>query len=203
MKPWLDRVIDAASRLSTFAVWVCGILLFGTAGLIGAEVLLRKLFRISFQGATEISGYVLAACTAWALADALFRKGHVRVDLVLRRLHVRARALLDLLALLMITLFALPLSYFAYRVVANSWVRGATANTTVATPLWIPQGVWMAGLIWFGLVVVLVVWRVAVALARRDYRTVARIAGIGSLDDDAASANPATSREGVDPWSSQ
>ncbi|BAS27936.1 TRAP transporter small permease subunit [Limnochorda pilosa] len=184
MNLWLDRTIEAARRLSRFAVWVCGVALFGTAGLIGVEVLVRKLFRISTQGATEISGYVLAACTAWALADALLAKSHVRVDLVLRRVGRRTRAFLDLVALLMLALFVAPLAHFAFRVVTLSVTRGATANTTLATPLWIPQGIWTVGIVWFLLIIVLLILRVAIAIGRGDHEAAARVAGIASLDDE-------------------
>lgn len=178
MAGWLDRILDAASSLSRVAAWVCGALLLGAAGWVGVEVLVRKLFGISTQGSTEISGYVLAVCTAWSLSYTLLRKGHVRVDVVAARLPQKGRAALHLLALLVLAVFSLPLAYFGWGVAWASFAHGTTANTALRTPLWIPQGVWMAGLVLFAVVVVLLTIKTIGLMLRGDYVNVEKVAGL-------------------------
>ena len=187
MMGWLDRLLDVASGLSRVAAWVCGALLLGAAGWMGVEVLVRKLFGISTQGSTEISSYVLAIITSWSLLYTLLRKGHVRVDVVTARLPLKGRSALHLLALLVLALFSVPLAYFGWGVTWASLVNRTTANTALRTPLWIPQGLWMAGLVVFALGVVLLTIKVAVLMLRHEYTSVERLVGLpGEYDANEA-----------------
>ncbi|EJC60865.1 hypothetical protein QWA_17890, partial [Alcaligenes faecalis subsp. faecalis NCIB 8687] len=52
---------------------------------------------------------------------------------------------------------------------------GATANTAMGTPLWIPQFLWVGGLIWLCVVLALMLLRSRLALITGD------LAGIRSL----------------------
>lgn len=146
----LLKYMECCSRVS---VWISGILLFATAFMIAVEVLLRKIFAVSMGGADEISSYVLAVTCSWSLGYALFQKAHVRIDLIYIRLSARVQALLDALALLMFLIYMSTLSYFAFFVLKRSIDRGSTANTPLQTPLWIPQGIWFLGLVFFTLII--------------------------------------------------
>ena len=56
--------------------------------------------------------------------------------------------------------------------------------TTLTTPLWIPQLFWLSGLIFFMISLVFVlVWSVS-ALFRWDLRTVRRVAGVLSVEEE-------------------
>ena len=90
-------------------------MLFAAAGLVTAEVLLRKglgfVFGSSFvfSGSDEISAYLFAVGTSWSMAHVLVNRGHVRIDALYGRLSARVRALLDLFALLALGLFVAAL----------------------------------------------------------------------------------------------
>jgi hypothetical protein len=54
---------------------------------------------------------------------------------------------LDWLALVAMGVFAATLTWYAAQVANDSWVAAARANTPLATPLWMPQALWCAGLL--------------------------------------------------------
>ncbi|XOT97938.1 TRAP transporter small permease, partial [Alcaligenes pakistanensis] len=45
-----------------------------------------------------------------------------------------------------------------------SWTNQSTANTAMGTPLWIPQFLWVAGLVWLCVVLALMLLRSSLAL---------------------------------------
>ena len=54
------------------------------------------------------------------------------------------------------------------------------------TPLYIPQGLWLAGLCWMCLVLALMLLRASIALASGDTDAVKAIAGVRSAKEEAA-----------------
>ena len=143
----MERLIRRTDRFSTWSAWAGGGILFATAILIAVEVVLRKLFAISMGGADELSNYALAISTSWTFGYALLRKAHIRIDVCYVHLPQRVRQALDLLCLTLFGVCALVVSYFAFRVLLTSIQRSSIANTPLATPLWIPQGLWFAGIL--------------------------------------------------------
>src|SRR5690606_4691705 len=140
----LDALLRAADRVSHWAVWGGGILMLLAAFLVSAEVLLRKFLLITIGGADELSGYAFAIGTAWALSFTLLRRAHVRVDVLYGVLPQRLRAVLDIAALMSLALFAALLAWHAAAMWETSWTFAAGATTPLQTPLWIPQGLWVA-----------------------------------------------------------
>lgn len=182
----LDRYLAVMSAVSRVALWVGGALVFASAILIGIEVVARKAFLYSLGGADELSGYAVAIGTALGLAGTLLDRAHVRVDALYERLPSRLQTWLDLLALLAITVFVAFLADRAVMVLQDSLRFDARATTPLATPLWIPQSAWVAGLMLFLLVVIPLSLRVVLALVTGDLATVRRLAGARSVQEDAA-----------------
>lgn len=178
------RTLTAVRALSRLGVWVGGFLLFGASFFIGIDVLLRKLFAISISGANELSQYALAISTAFALSYALFHKAHIRVDVLYSRLSDRAQSFLDLLSLVMMLLFMGPLSYYAFGVFQTSLERDSMANTPLATPLWIPQGLWALGLAFFTFTVALILIATARFLLRGDLIAAQELASATTMDEE-------------------
>jgi len=180
----LDWLLHRATWISRLGVWAGGILLMAAVVMIVAEILMRRTIGWSFRGAHELSGYVLAISSAWSFAFALQEKAHIRVDVLYVRLQPRWRALLDLLALTLLGLFMLVLVQQAYSVLATSILRNSTANTPLATPMWIPQVLWWSGLTWFAIVTVLLWLRVLFALTAGDVARVQELAGSRTLEEE-------------------
>lgn len=123
--------------------------LFALSVLVGFEVVARKLFAFSLKGVDEIGGYVLAVASAVGFIYALVQHGHIRVNVAFRYLGPRLRALLHLAAYATLAAFAALLAWRGVSVWSRSISLDAVAPTPLATPLWIPQGAWILGLIVF------------------------------------------------------
>ena len=158
-------------------------MMLAAAVVIGIEVVLRKMFLISLGGADEMASYALAIGTVWALSFALIERAHIRVDVLYMRLPNRIAATFDILALVSVVAFAGVLTWFATHVWSTSWSFGSTANTPIGTPLWIPQGLWVLGLVVFVLTAIVLTWRTSAAFLAGDIASVSRIAGTRSIKE--------------------
>jgi TRAP-type C4-dicarboxylate transport system permease small subunit len=180
----MNKVLAFTEILNRVGVWVGGILLFLTSGMIAVEVVLRKLFSISMGGSDELSSYVLAISCSWAFGFALLRKAHIRIDILYTRLPEKVRSVLDVLSLLTFLVYLTPLVYFAYWVVETSVVRHSKANTPLQTPLWIPQGLWLAGLTVFLFTIVVLLVGTVIRLAKRDVTGAQQLSGPHTLEEE-------------------
>ena len=182
----LGRLLGYAEKMSRVAVWVGGGLTIASVLLITFDVLARRFFGFNTGGADELSSYAFAISTAWALAFATLQRANVRVDVIYQYLPIRIAAFLDWLSLVALGVFMVFLTFYAYDVVGMSWARNSTANTIMATPLWIPQGLWLLGLAWMCIVVALMLIRASAAMVTGDIDTLKAICGVRSAQEEAA-----------------
>jgi TRAP-type C4-dicarboxylate transport system permease small subunit len=182
----LSRLLALAGTVSRSAVWVGGALTLASVLLIAYDVIVRRLFGISMGGSDELSGYVFAMSTSWAFAFAALERANVRVDVLYKHLPPRVGALLDWVALVTLGVFAVYLTNYAYDVAMTSWSQKAAANTPLATPLWVPQTLWVLGLAWFCVVLALMLVRASVALVSGDIDALKAVCGVLSAQEEAA-----------------
>jgi TRAP-type mannitol/chloroaromatic compound transport system permease small subunit len=171
----LQRVLD---RLCEQLVVLGGWLLVASAIFVSVEVIARKVFLVSLDGANEMSSYVVAITSAWAFSYALIERGHIRIDAVYSHLSERNRALIDVLAAATLAAFAALLVWFSFRLLEFAWVNETRANTTLRTPMWAPLLLWYLGLVLFLLMSVVSTLRAAAAWRAGDFAAVRRIAGM-------------------------
>lgn len=174
-----------ANALSRWAVWAGGALTIASVLLISFDVLARKFLGFNTGGADELSSYAFAISTSWSLAFATLQRANVRVDVIYHLLPARLAAFLDWVSLVALGVFLTFLTWYAVDVVAASWVQNSAANTTLATPLWIPQGLWFIGLVWMCVVLALMLVRASVALVTGDIPTLQEICGVRSAQEEA------------------
>lgn len=180
----MDPLLGIARRIARIGVWFGGSLVILAAFVISFDVLIRKLFDLSIGGASELSGYVLAISTAWSLALTLLDRAHIRIDTVYVLLPTRLCAALDMLALLAFVVFAGFITVQGYGVFLQSAQLNSHSLTPLATPLVVPQLLWIAGLAFFLLVASLLLVRAALALVTGDLETVRRIASSGTASEE-------------------
>lgn len=180
----LNRIQPFFELVARIGAWFGGILLFLSVVLICIEVILRKVFTISLGGAEELSSYTLALSTSWGLAYALLRKAHIRIDVLYIRIPPGLRSVLDVASFIMLTIYMLPLTYFAFDVLQTSIARHSTANTPLGTPLWIPQSLWFAGLAVFTLTVLFTLTATVLALVGGDPGMARKLAGMSTLEEE-------------------
>jgi TRAP-type C4-dicarboxylate transport system permease small subunit len=177
-------VVKLTKDISRMAAWFSGLLLFLASVMIAIEVILRKAFAVSIGGADELSSYALAISCTWGFSYALFKKSHIRIDVLYCRLPLAGQAGLDLLAHLLLLVYMAILSYFAFLVVNTSMVKHSAANTPLATPLWIPQSLWFAGILWFSFSILVVIGAACYHWATKNHAKAREIAGISTLDEE-------------------
>ena len=89
----------------------------------------------------EISGYLLAIAATWGSAFALRTGGHVRIDVMFPYLARGLRRAVDVLAQLLMALFAALISWKIWALVVDSLETDARSSTYLLTPLYVPQGI--------------------------------------------------------------
>lgn len=108
------------------------------------------------------------------------------MDVLYKHLPVRVGAALDWLALVALGVFAVHLSWYAWGVGMTSWAQKAASNTPLATPLWVPQALWVLGLAWFCVVLAVMLLRASVALVGGDIASLKAVCGVVSSEEEAA-----------------
>ncbi|MCV2866303.1 TRAP transporter small permease subunit [Albidovulum sediminicola] len=178
------RFLALGERISRIAVWIGGLMIVLTAGLITAEVLLRKIANISTGGADELSGYALAVGSSWSMGFALLRRAHVRVDALYGQFSATPRAWLDCLAILAMTGFALVLTWFCAGVLQESITLGARSTTTLSIPLWLPQGLWITGFLIFSALGLILSFHAVLALLAGKAERVRHLVGSRTAEEE-------------------
>lgn len=182
-KTWAP--LHYANVLSQYAVWAAGALIIASVLLICFDVIARKFWGFNTGGADELSSFAFAISTSWALAFATLQRANVRVDVLYQLLPVKVAALLDWLSVVALGVFMVFLTWYAKDVLSASWIQDSAANSTMATPLWIPQGLWFLGLLWMCLVMTLMLVRSSYLLVTGDLAALQDLCGVRSAQEEA------------------
>ena len=150
-----DSVSRGLTRVCDWTVIACGWWLIALSVMTCVEMLGRKLFSFSMQGIDEIGSYTYGIVGAFGFAYTLITRSHTRVDFLLSRFPMKTRALLNLLAMLSLAALSMLCLWRGWHVVVESIELHSTAATPLATPMWIPQSIWLGGYLMFALVAVL------------------------------------------------
>jgi TRAP-type C4-dicarboxylate transport system permease small subunit len=169
--------------VTRLAAILCGWWLLAFSALTAIEIFGRKFFGFSLQGIDEIGGYSLAVVTAFGFSYALLNRSHTRMDGLLNRLPGLARSLLNIVAALTIAATAVFATWRGYAELNDSLEFMSVANSPLQTPLWIPQGLWVLGLMLFAIVSVALALH-AVWLGLTDRRRLNRFYGPLTLQEE-------------------
>ena len=173
MKALLSFLQRVNERLAVAA----GLLLLVSVTVTLFDIVTRP-FGLSLGGTDELSGYAMAIATSWGVSYALTSLAHVRIDLVRTRCSSRLQALFDMVAILSLAGVATIIAYRGWPVLSKTIETNATANTTLETPLWIPQSLWFAGWVWFALSALVLAVCVVVFIASGKSEEVQDVAGM-------------------------
>src|SRR5690625_935127 len=151
----MDRLftltVNIFKPLSKLVVIIAGYALVILSFMITYDVISRKLFNTSSIGTDEIGGYIVAIMAAFGFTYALFQHAHTRIDILFRLLSKRIRAVLNILALIGIAIYATFMAWRAFDTLLESIQFSSRANTPLRTPQWIPQSIWLFGLVIFAI----------------------------------------------------
>lgn len=102
---------------------------------------------ITISGLDGYAGYLMVAALFLALPHTFFTAGHIRVSFLLHRTQGRVRRFIEYLSELIAAIFSTYFSWFAIRLVWQSYEFGDIATTADALPLWKPQAFMALGCI--------------------------------------------------------
>lgn len=125
----IDRLADALGSLSAW-------LYFATGLMIGYEVLARYFFNAPTIWAAEISQLLLIWGTFLAMACALKRRQHIRIEILVERLGPNTRRGLEGFALLFIAALCLVVVWYGWEIAWDSLIRGRSTGTMLNIPNW-------------------------------------------------------------------
>jgi TRAP-type C4-dicarboxylate transport system permease small subunit len=177
VEPVAARLQGIAHGIARVGAIAGGAMLMLAALAICVDITLRYVFAITLGGADEVSGYALAIASAWGFSWALLSRSHIRIDTVYVRVRARVRATLDLISLACFALFIALVAWHGWGVLQQSWVSGSRSMNELETPLVIPQGLWVAGLVFFVAVALLLLGRALAAYLAGDLRALFELIG--------------------------
>ncbi|MSO76779.1 MAG: TRAP transporter small permease [Alphaproteobacteria bacterium] len=180
----LDKLLVQAGRVSHVAAWMGGALLLAAATVVTVEVLARKFFGWSMQGADELSGYAFAIACSWAFGLAVLQRANVRIDGLYLLVPIPLRAIMDIAALLILGLYVAALLSSGWVLWQDSYTFTSRSITSWRTPLAIPQGLWLAGWLWMALILTLLLLRCVQALMKGGLADVVAVAGVRTMAEE-------------------
>ncbi|HRP96475.1 MAG TPA: TRAP transporter small permease [Rhodocyclaceae bacterium] len=186
---WCGPVVHAFSLVAGYAVLAITL-------VIGAEILLRRVFGMSLQGADEYGGYMLAIVTAIGAAHALLDRAHTRIEILVERLPQGARAVLNVASALVMAAMAAFLAWRAVVAMLESIEYQSVSTSPLMTPLWMPQAAWVAGMILFAVVASVVALH-ALSLTVGNWRAINRWYGIKTLSEELDEATAEVEPQGL------
>lgn len=135
----MERFERFYQRVGKALEWLAlanGVILFALMWLISFDALSRKIFNAPLQGTVEFTSALMPLIVLLPLAYTQFRRGNIRVDLVVKLFGPRARRVLAMLAL------AIGLGFFVWVAVATgadagkSFAMGETAWGVIRFEIW-------------------------------------------------------------------
>src|SRR5436190_23566498 len=132
----LRLLLDAIEKLARLDGWIGAACLIALTLLMLAEITVRALSNFiswvpaDIPVAWEYSSYLMAACFTFGAAMTLRAGGHIRVTLVLGRLHPPARRILEIFASLTATVFV---GFLATAIARFDWSAFVSGQTSISS----------------------------------------------------------------------
>ncbi|MBB3140840.1 TRAP-type C4-dicarboxylate transport system permease small subunit [Halomonas organivorans] len=154
---------------ATCLVLICALI---TAQIIGrivdlvATALGGERIGLAIPGLAEISGFLLVGATFLGLAYTFIHGAHIRVTLLIGRLPARRRVYVEAACLSVALALCLYLTFYTYRLLADSIAFGETSYGLLSIPLWLPQSAMLGGIVLLCLALGEAWWQALAAAAR-------------------------------------
>jgi len=147
----MNLLIRSVERLSWAAGVLSAVLLVGMVLHILLEIVLRSFFDSSTFVLDEFVGYGVAAMTFLSLGYALNEGSLIRVNILLSRTRGKPRIGLEIFSVAVTLAMTVFIAGYFWRSVARNVKREAVSESIAEIPLWIPEGLVLAGMILFAI----------------------------------------------------
>jgi TRAP-type C4-dicarboxylate transport system permease small subunit len=132
----------------------------------------------------ELGGYAVAVAAPLTFLVAAVDQAHIRINVLQARMPQRVRAALNVVATVSLALLALFLLYFTFRTVEDTLAYRSIAQTPWATPLIIPQSVWLVAMGTFAVGMLAIAASAVRFLFAGDWQVLDRRFGPGTAEDE-------------------
>jgi TRAP-type C4-dicarboxylate transport system permease small subunit len=137
-RAWFDKITKLMAIIAGGLFLLCAIYVL-------VDILARAIFGTAPLGGREVSTYVLATGVSWSVATTFRRRGHIRIDVVFFLLPNRLQTILDVVATVLMAVFAFALSFYSWDLALTSFWQHTKSVTSLQTPLFIPQALMALG----------------------------------------------------------
>ncbi len=150
MVPKMTSFLKIIQKVSRLAAALSALILVLMTCHILVEIVLRSFFARSTYVLDEFVGYGIGTMTFLSLSYSLESHSLVRVNLLLSRFGHKARLYAELICVA-ITIFVsgFLLCFFWKGVFYRDFVRHTVSSSISQTPLWIPEGMVLLGIVLF------------------------------------------------------
>jgi len=111
-------------RRHTFEEWVAAFGMFLMLVLVCVEITKRQFFNSSFLWSEEVARYLMIWSIYFGASAAVASGSHLRIDMLINLVPIRARRLLDIFAQFWVFAFSLAITYAGYKYVGDSFTLG-------------------------------------------------------------------------------
>ena len=162
--------MNSAGRLGIRAViYAAGFATILLSATIAIDVVARKLFSVSIKGTDELSGYLLAIVSTAGFAYALYMRAHTRIDVLLDRVGPRLKTALNLAEVATMFAFACFAAWQCIDTLRDTIRFQSISTSSLRMPLWIPQSIWVVGMIAFAMTAFALFLRALLTLYRSPW----------------------------------
>lgn len=158
---WLKLITSLSSTLNKIAASIAAILLVLMVALILIEIVLR-FFSLSTFMTDVLVGYGAAAITFLALGWTLEQGSMIRVNAFTQRLNHRSSQIAAGFSIFSTLVLVSYLIYFEWSSVIKLFSRGRKSEHYFQIPLWIPETIFLVGLILLALQLIVLALRLIV-----------------------------------------
>jgi TRAP-type C4-dicarboxylate transport system permease small subunit len=145
----MKSIHAAIYTISRYAAYVsCAICVY-MLGHIILEIFIRTTFGTSTFCMDEFVGYAVGTMTFLAMGYSLENGGLIRVNIILKQLDGMARRIVEVFCAVMTLLSMGMVIWYFWVSTISHYVRGITTATYMDVPSWIPEGLFLLGMMIF------------------------------------------------------
>ncbi len=131
-----ERFYQTVGKALEWVALANGVVLFVLMWMVNFDALSRKIFNAPLQGTVEITGALMPLVVLLPLAYTQFRRGHIKVDMLVNNLGPGMRRVCELLSLLCgLTLFGW-VAYATAADAATAYDSGETVWGVIRFEIW-------------------------------------------------------------------
>jgi len=155
----MHRIAAFIEKLAFLGGYLSGWLVPSMMLLVVADVFMRYVMRRPLMVADEFSAYMLVALSYLGLAYTWREGGHVRIEILARRLSPRVNGCVRLVGLILVFAFMLELDRAAWKMIVYARQMNLRSSTFFMFPLFWPQLTVFIGFVMLTLLVAVDVFR--------------------------------------------